>query len=88
MNTRLFACIAVAGIFLGVLASSETANAQSAVKTYKAPRTVDGQPDLQGFWSNTTYTPLQRPNGVTKGSGHPQLCDIQRANARVPEWGR
>jgi hypothetical protein len=67
MNTRLFACIVVAGIFLGVLASSETANAQSAVKTYKAPRTVDGQPDLQGFWSNTTYTPLQRPNGVTKG---------------------
>src|SRR5206468_4488917 len=33
---------------------------------YKAPRTADGQPDLQGFWSNTTYTPLQRPNGVTK----------------------
>jgi hypothetical protein len=29
-------------------------------------RTPDGQPDLQGFWSNTTYTPLQRPNNVTK----------------------
>jgi hypothetical protein len=26
----------------------------------------DGQPDLQGFWTNSTYTPLQRPNSVTK----------------------
>jgi hypothetical protein len=33
---------------------------------YKAPRTPDGQPDLQGFWTNTTYTPLQRPKDVTK----------------------
>ena len=25
------------------------------------PRTPDGRPDLQGFWTNTTATPLQRP---------------------------
>ena len=25
------------------------------------PRTVDGQPDLQGIWSNATITPLERP---------------------------
>ena len=25
------------------------------------PRTPDGQPDLQGFWTNSTYTPLERP---------------------------
>jgi hypothetical protein len=30
------------------------------------PRTPDGQPDLQGFWTNTTYTPLERPKNVTK----------------------
>jgi hypothetical protein len=30
------------------------------------PRTPDGQPDLQGFWTNSTYTPLERPDGVTK----------------------
>src|SRR5438094_2190597 len=33
---------------------------------YSAPLTPDGQPDLQGFWTNSTYTPLQRPKGVTK----------------------
>jgi len=26
-----------------------------------APRTPDGQPDLQGFWTNSTITPLERP---------------------------
>ena len=30
------------------------------------PRTPDGQPDLQGFWTNATFTPLERPKDVTK----------------------
>ena len=29
--------------------------------TYKAPRTSDGQPDLQGYWTNATLTPVERP---------------------------
>jgi hypothetical protein len=33
----------------------------SAQSTYKAPRTVDGQPDLQGVWDYRTVTPLERP---------------------------
>jgi hypothetical protein len=31
---------------------------------YSAARTPDGQPDLQGYWTNSTYTPLQRPSNV------------------------
>jgi len=41
-------------------ASSEQA------ESYTPPRTPDGQPDLQGFWTNQTYTPLERPDDVTK----------------------
>jgi hypothetical protein len=40
--------------------------AAAQTSTYKAPRTPDGQPDLQGFWTNSTYVPLERPKGVTK----------------------
>jgi hypothetical protein len=40
--------------------------ASQTAKPYTPPRTPDGQPDLQGFWTNSTYTPLQRPKDVTK----------------------
>jgi hypothetical protein len=29
--------------------------------TWKLPRTPDGQPDLQGMWTNGTLTPFERP---------------------------
>jgi len=31
---------------------------------YTAPRTFYDQPDLQGTWTNATYTTLERPDGV------------------------
>jgi hypothetical protein len=30
------------------------------------PRTADGRPDLQGFWTNVSVTSLQRPGNVAK----------------------
>jgi hypothetical protein len=56
--SRLIAVVAV------LCATTSLAVAQT--RAYRAPRTPDGQPDLQGFWTNTTYTPLQRPKDVTK----------------------
>src|SRR5690242_977766 len=35
-----------------------------AAKSWKAPRTPDGTPDIQGIWSNSTLTPLERPKGL------------------------
>src|SRR6516225_11223945 len=42
------------------------ANDKGPAKPYVVPKTPDGVPDLQGYWTNNTITPLQRPNGVTK----------------------
>ena len=52
------------GILVAVAFAAVTVAAQRPA--YKVPRTPDGQPDLQGFWSNATYTPLERPDKVTK----------------------
>ena len=40
--------------------------AQRAVadETFVAPRTPWGDPDLQGLWTNTTTTPLERPTSL------------------------
>jgi len=35
-----------------------------AAKSWKAPRTPEGVPDLQGYWTNSTLTPLERPKGL------------------------
>jgi len=34
-------------------------------KSWKAPRTPDGHPDLQGVWTNSTMTQLERPEQFT-----------------------
>ena len=38
-----------------------TANRVGAAKAWITPRTPDGQPDLQGIWSNASLTPFERP---------------------------
>jgi hypothetical protein len=51
-------------VFLGAGAFSATAqNIALAARTETTPalRTPDGHPDLQGYWTNTTVTPLERP---------------------------
>jgi hypothetical protein len=79
MNHRLLVAVSVPTVLIAVMwlattpaagqAQSGAAAARttgSSAKAYKAPRTPDGQPDLQGFWSNTTYTPLERPKNISK----------------------
>ena len=33
-------------------------------RPWTVPRTPDGRPDLQGIWTNTTLTPLERPRSL------------------------
>ena len=43
-------------------AGADSRSAKPASKsTWTPTRTPDGQPDLQGYWTNATFTPLERP---------------------------
>jgi hypothetical protein len=76
-TTRLIASIALAAAVSGC--QSANTNAQEG---YAPPRTTDGQPDLQGIWTNYTATPFEvadesdnprlyagDPNGTGRGTG-------------------
>jgi hypothetical protein len=43
---------------LGSPPSATRANANAAASI---PRLLDGKPDMQGYWTNQTFTPLERP---------------------------
>jgi hypothetical protein len=45
-------------------ALSSTAKATATGKTFTPARTPDGQPDLQGVWTNNTVTPLERSKNL------------------------
>ncbi len=77
MGYRLFASIFTALTALVMLCAQTPASGQTApdatkavqatVRTDKAwtpPRMPDGHPDLQGIWTNSTETPLERPDGL------------------------
>ena len=47
-----------------------------AAKTWKQPRTPDGQPDLQGYWTSLSFTPMER---LPKYGGREFLTDEETA---------
>ncbi len=44
--------------------TGQAPGAPAKTKAYKVPRTPYGVPDLQGYWTNATVTPLERPKGL------------------------
>ena len=72
-------------VALGLMVAPATSLAQPAeAESWVLPRTADGQPDLQGVWSNNAATPLERPESLGDKA---VLTDeeLARAKARYAE---
>src|ERR1700735_1777859 len=52
------------------------AKAKAGKQTWTPPRSSDGHPDLQGFWSNNNATPIERPKEL---EGRATLTDAEVA---------
>ena len=62
-RTLTVAVIALAGALIGPpLATGQVERVIDP--SWTMPRTVDGQPDLQGVWGNKSLTPMERPDAV------------------------
>lgn len=57
MTSRWNAVAALLTIVAAVLSWAPAAGERA----WASPRTPDGRPDLQGYWTNETFTPLERP---------------------------
>jgi hypothetical protein len=80
MNYRclffLAGLIALVSLALGQAPHSASEKDKAVKQIWKAPRTPDGQPDLQGVWANNTATPMERPKEL---AGRATLSDDEVA---------
>src|SRR5687768_6033742 len=76
---RIANTIAV-GVALIMAAVAGPSGQTRAAKPYVAPRTVGGQPDMQGVWANNNMTPLERPKQF---QGRATMTDQELADLKT-----
>jgi hypothetical protein len=78
MVALVLAFVPVAGQTTTEAPKAKTAGAVKA--TWIPPHTPDGQPDVQGIWTNNTVTPLQRPKNLAGKEFYTEkeLADLQK----------
>src|SRR5262245_44904105 len=76
MRNPLLGVIAVVAVVLATAGLLRTARVPADVSPRPAPRTLWGEPDLQGIWTDPYQTPLERP---TQFAGKEVFTDEERA---------
>src|SRR4030088_2396561 len=61
MKHRFLCSMAALASTLALVSLAPGQSRPAPPKKWTPPRTPDGQPDLQGMWSNATLTPFERP---------------------------
>ena len=68
MRQRIFGALMTAVVVIAALSiisvmslASVSASGRAPATTWTPPRTPEGRPDLRGYWTNATFTPLERP---------------------------
>ena len=62
-----------------VNANTKSSSANASTGSWTMPRTPDGQPDLHGYWTSESFTPLERP---AKYQGREFLSDKEAEEAQ------
>src|SRR5438309_7771515 len=79
--TSMAALLLATGPAAGQTTAAQKANTAAEVnRRWTPPRTPDGQPDLQGVWTNNSVTPLQRPKELAGKEFYTEaeLAEIQK----------
>ena len=86
MNAKRFAALLV-GAAISALAPPTVFGAAAAPASgaYKAPMNANGQPDLEGTWTNATLTVLERPKeyGTRMGLTAEEVAKIEGSSAQL-----
>jgi hypothetical protein len=87
------AALSAAVVFFAFAQSPAAAQAQATKapasgKKWTPTRTPDGRPDFQGYWTNNTVTPLERPKGLGAKEFYTEeelATRIKKEDARLKE---
>ena len=61
-HLAVFATVVVLGALTTVPVAAQSQDREAAEEaTWTVPRTAAGHPDMQGYWTTQTFTPLERP---------------------------
>ena len=61
ISRHMATAILVTGLTVPLAGQPQSQDASNVDETWTLPRTADGSPDMQGFWTTQTFTPLERP---------------------------
>jgi hypothetical protein len=61
MRLRVFGALAAAGAAVAAILLAPATLSSAGAAPWTLPHTADGHPDFRGYWTNSTFTPLERP---------------------------